>query len=235
MAENWKSLNRRWHANIGMFLAITMGLIAISCPFIAHKGGGDIGKILKAIHFGDFLPEAYRWIWIDSQGLGLAFLVFSGWLMHKKSVKRATNVAGDDPSAAGSSITFVGLGEPTIRDAMAQVTEAHGYRCFRCDDESVNRLRFDQERWMVFTAGGNADPSPKVERLLKALARMKSNQAKRLQYTLDPTLPESFRSRIISELQRIGARPFTSLPPIPSGSLTRTEKPSTILPKPLTA
>jgi hypothetical protein len=214
MAENFKTLNRRWHANIGMFLAITMGIIAISCPFIAHKGGGNVGQILKEIHFGEFLPDAYRWIWIDGQGLGLAFLVFSGWLMHKKSVKRATDVAGDDPTSAGSSVTFVDLGDRSIRDVLANATEAHGYRCFRCDIDSVSRLRFDQERWMIFTAGGTEDPAPKVQQLLTTLSSIKPNRAKRLQYTLDPTLPQTWVQRITSELERIGAKPFSSLPAV---------------------
>ncbi|RYD60831.1 MAG: hypothetical protein EOP83_18505, partial [Verrucomicrobiaceae bacterium] len=133
MAENWKAKNRRWHANIGMALAITLGLIALSCPFIAHKSGGELGEFLKNIHYGKFLPADLRWIWIDGQGLGLAFLVFSGWLMHKKAVKKATNVAGDDPTSAGSSITFVGLGSRGVLDASAAVTEANGLRCFRCE------------------------------------------------------------------------------------------------------
>jgi hypothetical protein len=45
------------------------------------------------IHYGEFLPATYRWIWIDSQGLLMGLLVLSGWLMHRRAVKRAAATA----------------------------------------------------------------------------------------------------------------------------------------------
>ncbi len=82
---SWKQQQRNWHAAVGMFAAITLGVIAVSCFPIAHKElGGRFGKILAEIHMGKFLPENWRWIWIDSQGLFLGYLVVSGYLIHKK-------------------------------------------------------------------------------------------------------------------------------------------------------
>ncbi|MCW1886044.1 hypothetical protein OKA04_15000 [Luteolibacter flavescens] len=214
MAENWKAKNRRWHANIGMALAITLGLIALSCPFIAHKGGGELGEILKNIHYGKFLPADIRWIWIDGQGLGLAFLVFSGWLMHKKAVKKATNVAGDDPSSAGSSITFVGLGGRPVLDASAACAEAHGLRCFRCEAARFGTLNLEQERWIVFTAGAVDDCRATVDIVLAALKKAPKGKAKRLEYTIDPTLDAAQARQIGQAMERAGARPLSAASPV---------------------
>jgi hypothetical protein len=209
---NWKALNRKWHANMGMALAITMGLIAISCPFIAHKGGGDVGEILKDIHFGKFIAPQWRWIWIDSQGLGLAFLVASGWLMHRKAVKRATNVAGDDPTSAGSSVTFVGLGDMAMRDAAAGLAEAQGLRTFRCPVEKFASLDLERERWMVFTAGAGSDEA--VRKIAAILKKFPANKAKRLEFTIDPTLAPGLAGMLTSALARTGAKALSG-PAIP--------------------
>ena len=67
-----KSWSRTWHANIGIATAVTLGAIALSCAFIAHKGGDvAIGKALMQIHDGEFLTNEWRWIWIDEQGAAL--------------------------------------------------------------------------------------------------------------------------------------------------------------------
>lgn len=206
MAETWKAKNRRWHANLGMALAITMGLIALSCPFIAHKGGGGLGEVLKDIHFGKFLPANLRWIWIDGQGLGLLFLVLSGWLMHKKAVKKATNVAGDDPTSAGSSITFVGLGKRDVLDASAALAESHGLRCFRCEAARFASLKLEQERWIVFTASPEDDCAATVNVVLGALAKVPAGKAKRLEFTIDPTLDHGLARELARAMERAGAR-----------------------------
>jgi hypothetical protein len=214
MAMNWKALNRKWHANIGMALAITMGLIAISCPFIAHKWDGSLGEILKSIHYGKFIEPQWRWIWIDSQGLGLAFLVASGWLMHRKAVKRASNVAGDDPTSAGSSVTFVGLGELAMRDAAADLAEAQGLRSYRCPLEKFATLNLERERWMVFVAGPGADATDSVRRVVEDLKKFPANKAKRLEFTIDPTLPAELAEKLKSSLARAGAKALSG-PSIP--------------------
>ncbi len=85
---------RKSHAWVGIFSAITLGIIAISCFPIAHKWDG-FGKTLADIHMGKFLPNAYRWIWIDSQGLLLLGLVVSGWLMHRSPSRRAARKKGE--------------------------------------------------------------------------------------------------------------------------------------------
>ncbi len=205
MAMNWKALNRKWHANLGMALAITMGLIAISCPFIAHEGGGNIGEILKDIHFGKFIAPQWRWIWIDSQGLGLAFLVASGWMMHRKAVKRASNVAGDDPTSAGSSVTFVGLGHPAMRDAAADLAEAQGLRSYRCPLEKFASLDLERERWMVFISGPGVDATAAVNQIIGDLKKFPANKAKRLEFTIDPTLPADLAEKLTAALARTGA------------------------------
>jgi sulfite reductase alpha subunit-like flavoprotein len=99
-APNWNLINRRWHANFGMLSALTLGIIAISCFTIAHKVKGGVGHVLKTIHTGKFLPEAWQWLWIDSQGLLLGWLIFSGWYIHHKSRKRGQGkVAVDSPNS----------------------------------------------------------------------------------------------------------------------------------------
>lgn len=219
---NWKALNRKWHANIGMALAITMGVIAISCPFIAHKNDLRIGEILKDIHFGKFIAPEWRWIWIDSQGLGLAFLVASGWLMHRKAVKRASNVAGDDPTSAGSSVTFVGLGMPALRDAAADLAEAQGLRSFRCPLEKFATLDLERERWMVFVAGPGADASAAVKQVVAAVRKVPKGKAKRLEFTVDPTLPADLAAELVSALERTGAKALPG-PAIPVPNQGATE------------
>lgn len=104
---NWNLINRRWHANLGMFAALTLGIVSVSCFVIAHKAPGGIAHVLKAIHFGDFLPASTRWVWIDLQGLLLLWLIVSGWLIHWKSRRRgAGRIAAD--SAISSVLLYEG-------------------------------------------------------------------------------------------------------------------------------
>ncbi len=85
---NWLSLNRRSHAVIGIISVVTLGIIALSCFPIAHENMGAVGNFLVDVHKGKFLPGDWRWIWIDSQGLFLLWLVISGYMLHRKVKKR---------------------------------------------------------------------------------------------------------------------------------------------------
>jgi TRAP-type C4-dicarboxylate transport system permease small subunit len=86
-------LLRKSHEWLGLAGTVTLGLIALSCPFIAHGGGAQVGDALKKIHYGEFLPAQHKWIWIDAQGLILGLLVITGWMMHRRAVKRAAEAA----------------------------------------------------------------------------------------------------------------------------------------------
>lgn len=216
MSESWKVRNRRWHANAGMFLAITLGLIALSCPFIAHKGGGGVGDALKMIHYGEFLPKSYRWIWIDLQGLGLGFLVVSGWLMHRKAVKRPTDAAGEDPRAAGSTVTFVPLGASTSCQSAMESARKAGIRCHECAAADFAGLKLPQERRLVFT-GGEAVNVDSVAPVLASLATVRKPVLKRLEYSIDPSLDPALAEALDAALKATGARPFVELPPAKAG------------------
>ena len=84
---------RKGHEWLGLAGTITLGVIAVSCPFIAHGGGAWVGDALKKIHYGEFLPAQWKWLWIDSQGVALGLLVLSGWLMHRRAVKRTAEAS----------------------------------------------------------------------------------------------------------------------------------------------
>jgi hypothetical protein len=86
-------LLRKGHEWLGLGGTVTLGAIALSCPFIAHGGGAWVGEALKKVHYGEFLPPAWKWVWIDAQGLILGMLVLSGWLMHRRALKRTAESA----------------------------------------------------------------------------------------------------------------------------------------------
>lgn len=158
-AKQW---SRIWHANVGIAAAFTLGAVAVSCPFIAHKGGDlGIGKALMQIHYGEFLSKEWRWIWIDLQGLALFFLIVSGWLIHFRGNKKAAERAADDPTAPGSSVTIVWeSGRPEAEAAarkLAQAAEERGMRAFAADSKRYQASRLPQERWLICVlAGENA-------------------------------------------------------------------------------
>jgi sulfite reductase alpha subunit-like flavoprotein len=155
---DWKLSLRRSHANLGILTAITLGLIAVSCFFIAHKPGGKgstleaTGKVLKDIHFGKFLPKDLRWIWIDSQGLALFALVGSGWFLHiRERRKRAVEAA--DPSSPRSGVTVVyasqsGTAERLAR-ALADEAEGKGLRAYVCNLADYPLERLAEERYLL--------------------------------------------------------------------------------------
>jgi len=158
---DWKLSLRRSHANLGILTAITLGIIAISCFFIAHKPknkGGALqatGKVLEEIHFGKFLPKELRWIWIDSQGLALIALVGSGWFLHlRERKKRAVEAA--DPSSPRSGVTILYASQTgtagKIARALGDEAEAKGMRAFVADvlDYPIERLA--EERYLLFVA-----------------------------------------------------------------------------------
>jgi prepilin-type N-terminal cleavage/methylation domain-containing protein len=181
---NWKLLNRVWHANLGMASAITLGVIALSCPFIAHKGGGEFGKALMEIHYGKFIAKEYRWIWIDGQGFLLAFLIGSGLLMHRKSVKKAANVAADDPAVPGSSVTLLDFGSGGL--ALAAEGEKRGLRVFRCPASGLDKLSPAQERWLAVLPGENGFTNADHEAVQALAARVKPGSVKRLRFAIAP-------------------------------------------------
>lgn len=185
MASNWKLLNRVWHANLGMAAGISLGLIALSCPFIAHKW--EAGKFLMQIHYGEFLPKETRWIWIDSQGFLLAFLIVSGWLMHRKTVKKAASVAADDPAVAGSSVTVLGLGDVSLAKALTTQAESRGLRAFGCDADRFTSLDLTLERWLVIVHEGEVDDAA-FRKVLAHVSGAKPGSLKRLEFSIGPGL-----------------------------------------------
>lgn len=164
-----KSWSRIWHANIGMATAITLGAIAVSCPFIAHKGGDiAIGKALMKIHYGEFLPAQWKWLWIDSQGVALFFLIASGWFIHFRAVKKATTAAADDPTAPGSSVTLLADSAPALESAreLGRRLEARGIRVHVALLSSYDPKRLSDERWLAVAIAEAEGASP-LEDILK--------------------------------------------------------------------
>jgi sulfite reductase alpha subunit-like flavoprotein len=209
-----KSWARIWHANLGIAGMLTLGAIAISCPFIAHKGDKvGVGKALKNIHFGEFLPAQYRWIWIDSQGFILLFVVASGWFIHHRAVKKAAQASGDDPSAPGSSVTI--LWESGSRDAeaaarqLAQAAEEKGMRAFATDSRRYALTRLPEERWLVCVLSGQNTAPP---------IQLNGEKLPRLEYAiLGADDAGAARCMALDEgLKQRGARPF-----VPPGRLAK--------------
>lgn len=180
-----KTWSRIWHANVGIATAVTLGAVALSCPFIAHKGGDiGIGKALMNIHYGEFLSKDWRWLWIDFQGFALFFLIVSGWLIHFRGAKKATQQAADDPTAPGSSVTILWENgrpeaEATAR-RLAQAAEEQGMRAFAADSGRYQTSRLPLERWLVCVVAGENEALPirlngeKLPRLEFAIVRTDS-------------------------------------------------------------
>lgn len=156
---NWKLLARRWHANIGIFSAITLGTIALSCFFIAHAKEVAIGRMLMEIHYGKFLPPSLRWIWIDSQGLFLLALVVSGWVIHYKARKQRA-VAEAPGAPAGSLLVLydsrTGAAEQLARRFNAEA-EARGFRAFLTEMAKYRHSDLPAERWVFIVSGAPAN------------------------------------------------------------------------------
>jgi hypothetical protein len=161
-AKQW---SRIWHANIGIAAAITLGAVALSCPFIAHKElRTGFGQALMDIHYGKFLAKEWRWVWIDTQGAALFFLIVSGWLIHFRGNKKAAQRAADDPSAPGSSVTILWESgcppaEAKARE-LAQVAEERGLRAFAIDSRRYPASRLPDERWLICVLGGENGTLP---------------------------------------------------------------------------
>ena len=206
MAESWKVKNRRWHANLGMMAAVTLGLIAISCPFIAHKWDGDVDKTLKRIHYGEFLPNHLKWIWIDSQGFFLTFLVASGWLMHKKAVKTASRNAAEDPKAAGSSVTILDLDGTGKGQTLVTKAQARGLRAFLCPADQFGQLKLDQEKWLLVCGTGEALSSEMQKGITDMLAEARPCTMKRVEFALEPVASGALGDAIRAGLEQAGAR-----------------------------
>lgn len=210
MAESWKVKNRRWHANLGMMAAVTLGLIALSCPFIAHKWDGDVGKTLKRIHYGEFLPANLKWIWIDSQGFFLAFLVVSGWLMHKKTIKQASRSAAEDPSAAGSSVTVLDLDEKGAAQGFVTKAQAKGLRAFLCPVSKFADLNLSQEKWLVVVGTETPLSDEQAGLLSKNLESLRPASLKRLEFSLQPPADTHVCKELQTALVKAGAKEITT-------------------------
>ena len=206
---NWKLLNRVWHANLGMASALTLGIIALSCPFIAHKSGGGFGRALMEIHYGKFLAPDVRWIWIDGQGFLLAFLIGSGLLMHRKSVKKAANVAADDPAVPGSSVTLLDFGQGGL--ALAAEGEKRGLRLFRCPASGIDKLSLAQERWLALLPGETGFTDVDLESVQTLAAKVKPGSSKRLRFAIAPA---AHSDAVRDALLATGAQPIA----LPEGS-----------------
>ena len=202
-----KSWSRIWHANVGIATAITLGLIALSCPFIAHKGDFAFGKALMEIHYGKFLPKDWQWVWIDLQGAALLFLIVSGWFIHHVAVKKAATRAADDPSAPGSSVTIVWEnGRPKAEAEarqLAKAAEERGLRAFATDSRRYSPEKLAQERWLICVLAGESGES---------MLHLNGEKLPRLEYAIVAT-DEAVSSRceaLGSGLASRGAKPFVS-------------------------
>lgn len=216
MAESWKVKNRRWHANLGMMAAVTLGLIAISCPFIAHKWDGNVGKTLKRIHYGEFLPANLKWVWIDSQGFFLAFLVVSGWLMHKKTVKQASRSAAEDPAAAGSSVTILDLDGKGGAQAFVAKAQERGLRAFYCPADKVASLNLQQEKWLLIMGSGGELSDAVAQAISQHLATLRPASLKRLEFSLEPSSDTELRRELQAALLGAGARDMAASATLPA-------------------
>jgi hypothetical protein len=161
-AKQW---SRIWHANVGIAAAITLGAVALSCPFIAHKEWRNgFGQTLMDIHYGKFLTKEWRWLWIDTQGAALFFLIVSGWLIHFRGNKKAAQRAADDPSAPGSSVTILWEGGSPPAEAkareLAQIAEERGMRAFAIDSRRYPAARLPDERWLICVLAGESGALP---------------------------------------------------------------------------
>lgn len=189
-------MNRTIHANLGILTAITLGVIAFSCPFIAHKDaikGGALeqtGKVLRDIHYGKFLPKRHRWIWINSQGLALLGLVGSGWLLHQRVKKHGSTSAASDPSAPGSSVTVLyasqGGRAKAEAAAFASEAEAAGLRVFTCAADAYPRENLRDERWIFFIAStfGKGEPPANAREFNEFLRSENIPKLPRLEYSV---------------------------------------------------
>jgi sulfite reductase alpha subunit-like flavoprotein len=180
MNWTWKLFNRRWHANLGIFSAITLGVIALSCFFIAHAEKGGVRKTLEQIHFGKFLSPNLRWIWIDSQGAMLLGLVVSGWFMHYKAKKK--RVEESAPGAPSGSLLVLfdsrtGAAEKLARKFNAEA-EARGFRAFVTDMAHYRHADLEAERWLFVITGAPADAPVNAKTFRQFVADKKAPRLK---------------------------------------------------------
>lgn len=191
---NWAAVNRRWHANLGMFSAITLGLIALSCFTMAHDVKGGTGHVLKAVHTGKFLPEHYRWIWIDSQGLLLGWLIFSGWLIHHKSRKRGNGKVSVD--APGSLLVLYQGNSPRAHriahELSKKLTAAKGSAALmRTDDHARVEWSKLTALALILDKPAPSDPLPALLHSPKA-PRIRGTRVASLRLEPPPETPHLF-------------------------------------------
>ena len=200
--------NRILHANLGILTAITLGLIAISCPFIAagdwlhDRSLETVGQVLKMIHYGEFLPKGWRWLWINSQGLALFGLVVSGWFLHHRVKKHGSQG---------------GTAETVARDFAATAEEA-GLRVFACAADRYPLDKIQDERWLiciVSTFGKGVPPDNGIA-FHDFLQSEDAPKLSRLEYAVlglgDPKFPKfcAFSRSLDERLSALGGKPMTA-------------------------
>lgn len=186
MKWTWKLFNRRWHANLGIFSAITLGVIAISCFFIAHAEKGAVRKTLEDIHFGKFLPRDLRWIWIDSQGAMLLGLVVSGWFMHYKAKKKQAE--NEAPGAPSGSLLVLFDARSSAAEKIARKfnaeAEARGFRAFVSDMAQYRHADLEAERWVFVVTGGAAEAPANAKTFRQFVASKDAPQLKQTNFAV---------------------------------------------------
>ena len=184
---SWRALARKWHINLGLFATVTLGAIALSCFFIAHEPGQGVGKTLKQVHEGKFLPKDLRWIWIDGQGLLLLWLIGSGFLLHRRA-KKTLNAESPDVPGTSALILFGSEGGNAegVARALGERAEARGLRAFVAplDGYDIELLR--DERWLVVVTSthGDGEVPANARKFWRALESTSMMQLPRLEYAV---------------------------------------------------
>jgi len=214
MSPQLKNQIKLWtrilHANVGIVAAISLALIALSCPFIAHKNDTTVGKMLKDIHYGKFLSPQHRWIWIDGQGLMLLFLVGSGLVIHTRTVRKARNAAAEDPRVPGSSVAILFDGKNQEARSRAQelssALEEVGVRAFKVSSGSYNTANLTDERWLILLGDDTSifPPIPQDSRRLDRLEILRI-----LLQPMDGNAPHN--NPFLEKLEKMGAKCLANL------------------------
>lgn len=213
---NWRSLARKWHINLGLFATITLGLIAVSCFFMAPgQQRGAIGQALKEIHEGKFLPNNTRWVWIYGQGALLFWLIGSGFLIHRKAKK---TLNAESPDVPGTSALILFGSETGNSEALARRfgdrAEAAGYRAYVAPLDSYDVDLLQDERWLfvITSTYGDGDMATNAETFWRRLSDSAMSKLPRLEFSvlaLGDTNYEHFCAagkKIDQRLEGLGAK-----------------------------